>query len=65
MSDAGGRFMAKLAPKWKGPATVKTKLGPVNYRVVQDSKPDTCETVHVENLKKFYASSIESGGGGM
>lgn len=33
LSKADDGFMAKLSPKWKGPAVIKKKLGLVNYKV--------------------------------
>uniref|UniRef100_A0A8C1PDC5 Gypsy retrotransposon integrase-like protein 1 n=4 Tax=Cyprinus carpio TaxID=7962 RepID=A0A8C1PDC5_CYPCA len=51
LSRAEEGVMAKLSAKWKGPARVKKKLGPVNYAVVFISDPDKCDTYHVQNLK--------------
>lgn len=43
--------MAKLSPKWKGPAVIKNKLGPVNYRVSFMDDPDSIDSYHVQNIK--------------
>ncbi|MGH0159284.1 UNVERIFIED_CONTAM: hypothetical protein FKN15_038408 [Acipenser sinensis] len=67
MSDAKVGFAAKLAPKWRGPATIKKRLGPVNYQLVLDSNPDNHETHHIENIKIFFgpSSRTSSFGGGI
>lgn len=51
-----GGFMAKLAPKWQGPAKVIRQLNKVNYIVEVSTDPVQTETYHIENLKKFYGS---------
>ncbi|XP_053681478.1 uncharacterized protein LOC127161145 [Labeo rohita] len=51
LSRADDAFMAKISPKWKGPAKVTKKLGPVNYRVVMLSDPSQEDTYHTQNLK--------------
>lgn len=53
ISDIKTGLMAKLASKWIGPATVKRRLGPVNYHLALDSKANLTETHHVENIKMF------------
>ncbi len=40
LSKANEGFMAKLSAKWKGPAKIKKKLGPVNYSVSFIPDPD-------------------------
>ncbi|MGH0161471.1 UNVERIFIED_CONTAM: hypothetical protein FKN15_067801 [Acipenser sinensis] len=64
MSDAKVGFAAKLAPKWRGPATIKKRLGPVNYQLVLDSNPDNHKTHHIENKIFFGPSSRTSSLGG-
>ncbi len=54
MSKAEGAVMAKLAPRWKGPAKVHKRLGPVNYAISFLDNPDTVDSYHVQNLKPFY-----------
>lgn len=51
LSKADDGFMAKLSAKWKGPAKIEKRLGPVNYVVsfLDDSK--YVDTFHVQNLK--------------
>ncbi len=51
LSKADDGFMAKLSPKWKGPAVIKKKLGLVNYRVSFMDDPDSIDSYHVQNLK--------------
>ncbi len=46
--------MAKLAPKWRGPAKVLKRLNNVNYQVVMLDDSKQVETFHVEKMKKFY-----------
>ncbi len=48
--------MAKLAPKWKGPAKVLKRLNKVNYQVVMLNDSKHVETFHVEKMKKFYGA---------
>lgn len=43
--------MAKLAPKWQGPAKVLKKLNNVNYQVVMWNDLKRVETFHVEKIK--------------
>lgn len=54
LSKADEGFTAKLSPKWKGPAKIVRKLGPVNYQVVFDADPDVVDSYHVQNLKCCY-----------
>ncbi|KAL1259570.1 hypothetical protein QQF64_010147 [Cirrhinus molitorella] len=54
LSKADEGFMAKLCPKWKGPAVVKKRLGPVNYQVAFSDKPDSLDSYHVQNLKMCH-----------
>ncbi len=51
LSKTDDGFMAKLSPKWKGPAVIKKKLGPVNHRVSFMEDPDSIDSYHVQNLK--------------
>lgn len=67
-SDASAGFSSKLAPKWKGPATVLKKLGPVNYRIKWVEQPNKIDNVNVVNLKPYFGSlppGTPSGGGGL
>ncbi len=41
--------MAKISPKWKGPAKIVKKLGPVNYKVTMLSDPTQVDTYHTQN----------------
>lgn len=50
LSRAGDAFMAKLAPKWQGPAKVLKQLNNVNYRVEMLTEPKQVEIYNVENL---------------
>ncbi len=50
--------MAKLSPKWKGPAKIVQKLGPVNYQVSLVSDPTNTDTYHVQNLKICHGGQI-------
>lgn len=52
-SRAEDSYMAKLAPKWKGPAQIKKVLSQVNYLVELTEKAGPF-TVHVANLKPFF-----------
>lgn len=54
LSRADDAFMAKISPKWKGPARVEKKLGPVNYKVAMLSDPTQIDTYHTQNLKNFH-----------
>ncbi|MGH0159812.1 UNVERIFIED_CONTAM: hypothetical protein FKN15_038199 [Acipenser sinensis] len=69
LSDASGKFSAKLAPKWFGPALVTKRLGPNNYRV-KWGEPDSIkeDTVNIVNLKRYYGVRplhLQGGGGGI
>ncbi len=37
-------YYQKLSPKWKDPAVIKNKLGPVNYRMSFMDDPDSIDT---------------------
>ncbi len=54
LSRASNAYMAKLAPKWRGPAKVLKRLNNVNYQVVMLDDSKQVETFHVEKMKKFY-----------
>lgn len=56
LSKASDYFSSKLAPRWSGPARVKMKLGPVNYRVRWIHPDDKEDTVNVVNLKPFWGT---------
>ncbi len=56
LSRAADYFMAKLAPRWQGPAKIMKRVNNVNYKVVILDNPSQCNTYHVEKLKKFYGS---------
>lgn len=56
VSKALEHFSSKLAPRWSGPARVKTKLGPVNYKVGWIHPNDKEDTVNIVNLKPFWGS---------
>ncbi len=56
LSKADDGFMAKLSPKWKGPAKVCKCLGPVNYTIYFIDNPDILDTFHVQNSKSIYGS---------
>ncbi len=58
LSKADDGFMAKLSPKWKGPAKIVQKLGPVNYQVSLVSDPTNTDTYHVQNLKICHGGQI-------
>ncbi len=58
LSRADDAFMAKLSPKWKGPARIVKKLGPVNYRVSILADPTQIYTYHTQNLKMFHGKKI-------
>lgn len=60
LSKADDGFMAKLSPKWKGPAKIVRKLGPVNYQVSLVSVPDIIDTYHVQHLKPCHGYVISS-----
>lgn len=65
LSRGEAGYMAKLAPKWKGPARVLKKLGPVNYKVAFIDQPDNSDVFHVQNLKLYFGPSdpcLERGG---
>lgn len=69
ISDASGKFSAKLAPKWVGPALITKKLGPNNYRI-QWGESDNIkkDTMNVVNLKRYYGVHplhLRCGGGGI
>ena len=54
LSKAEVGFMAKLAPKWKGPAKIQKRLGPVNYAVSLLGQKDHSDVYHVQNLKAYF-----------
>lgn len=56
LSRAADYFMAKLAPRWQGPAKIMKRVNNVNYKVVILDNPSQCDTYHVEKLKKFYGT---------
>ncbi len=56
LSSASNKFSAKLAPKWEGPAEIKSKTEPVNYTVCWDNPPKT-DVMNVVNLKRYYGRS--------
>ncbi len=64
LSKADDGFMAKLSPKWKGPAKVCKCLGPVNYIIYFIDNPDILDTFHVQNSKSIYGSVQSSTEGG-
>ena len=51
--------MAKLTPKCKGPYSVVTQLGTLNYQVVMEETGEDVRTVNVCNLKPCYTSAEE------
>ncbi|KAL0151927.1 hypothetical protein M9458_052779, partial [Cirrhinus mrigala] len=53
LSSASNKFSAKLAPKWEGPAEIKSKTGPINYTVCWGNPPKT-DVINVVNLKQYY-----------
>lgn len=65
LSKADDAFMAKLSPRWKGPAKIVKKLGSVNYRVSFLSEPTVFDTYHVQNLKICHGCEkfLNMGGG--
>ncbi len=67
LSSASNKFSAKLAPKWEGPAEIKSKTGPINYTVCWGNPPKT-DVMNVVNLKRYYGRSpptpLAGGGGG-
>lgn len=58
LSNAEEGFMAKLSPKWKGPAKIVKRLGPVNYKVLLMSDPSNLDTYHIQNLKICHGEQI-------
>lgn len=58
LSRADDAFMAKISPKWKGPAKILKKLGPVNYKVTMLSDHTQVDTYHTQNLKFFHGSNF-------
>ena len=54
LSKASENFSSKLAPKWSGPATVRRKLGPVNYRIQWNDHQKRTDTVNVVELGQFF-----------
>jgi len=56
LSDAAEGYAAKLAPRWRGPYTVKKRLGNVSY-LLHDEKGVEDGPWHVEQLKKFVTES--------
>lgn len=63
-SKAEDAIMAKLSPRWKGPAKVHKCLGPVNYAISFFDNPDSVDSYHVQNLKPFYGCIKPSNEGG-
>lgn len=61
LSKADAGFMAKLAPKWKGPAKILKRL--VNYSVFLHSQTDNSDVYHVQNFKLYFGPSDSFGGG--
>lgn len=57
LSRAAYYFMAKLAPKWQGPANILKRVNNVNYKVVMLDSPNQSDTYHVEKLKRFYGTN--------
>ena len=66
LSKALDSYSSKLAPEWSGPARVRRKLGPINYRVKWEDSTDKVEHVNVVNLKPFFGSQpqVPRAGGG-
>lgn len=56
LSNAYNKFSAKLVPKWEGPAEVKSRTGPVNYKVYWGNPPKT-DVINVVNMKRYYGRS--------
>lgn len=57
LSRAADYFMAKLAPKWQGPAKILKRVINVNYKVVMLDNPSQSDTYHVEKLKRYYGTN--------
>lgn len=49
LSSSSSKFSGKLAPKWEGPAEIKSKTGPINYTVCWSNPPRT-DVFNVVNL---------------
>ncbi|XP_073808802.1 adenosylhomocysteinase isoform X1 [Danio rerio] len=58
LSKADDAFMAKISPKWKGPARIVKKLGPVNYKVTMLSDVAQVDTYHTQNLKIWHGADF-------
>ncbi len=54
MSKAEDVVMAKLSPRWKGPAKVHKHLGPVNLAILFLDNLDTVDSYCVKNVKPFH-----------
>ncbi len=65
LSHADDGFMAKISPKWRGPARVVKKLGPVVYKVSMLSDPTQIDSYHTQNLKICHVSNFDTKGRGM
>ncbi len=59
VSKVSEYYSSKLAPRWSGPARLKSKLGPINYRVKWIQPNDKEETVNIVNLKPFWGNLPE------
>ncbi|XP_073731162.1 retrovirus-related Pol polyprotein from transposon opus [Misgurnus anguillicaudatus] len=65
LSSADDGFMAKISPKWRGPAKIVKRLGPVNYKVVMLSDSKQVDSYHTQNLKICHVSNFDTKGKGM
>uniref|UniRef100_A0A671M2X0 Gypsy retrotransposon integrase-like protein 1 n=1 Tax=Sinocyclocheilus anshuiensis TaxID=1608454 RepID=A0A671M2X0_9TELE len=60
VSKAQEGHMAKLAARWKGPAKVCKRLGPVNYLISFLDALLVVDTFHVQNVKPFYGPGLRN-----
>ncbi len=51
----------KLAPKWRGPYVVVTRIPPVNLRIRPVGSSEKASTVHVDRVKPFRMRSLING----
>ena len=58
-SKADKSFMAKLAPRWKGPYRVTRRTGPLNYEIVLEDSGEDLRVANVAQLKPCYPTANE------
>ena len=58
-SRADKSYMAKLAPRWKGPYRVIRHVRPLNFEVVLEETGENIRVVNVAQIKPFFPTAEE------